>query len=972
MKRILPVVLLFASLSMVAQTYEIKDTVITTYAFSDPDPVPEPDGIYPYYKFETFGFEPVRKTWKMIVLENDYLRVKIFPEIGGKIWSIYDKKQGKEMFYDNKVVKFREISLRGPWTSGGIEFNYGVIGHAPSCSFPVDYKVEKKEDGSVSCYIGVQEMLTRTRWMVEINLPADAVWVRTSSFWHNYSGAFQPYYSWANSGVDASEDLELIYPGTYTIAHDGQTSPYPVDEQGRDLSIYSEQKFGLDKSFHPGGTHKSYFGAYWADDDFGMLHYSLRDEKLGRKYFSWTQSGQGEIWVDLLTDTNPQYVELQSGRLFNQNLLESISTPFKQILFTPYGTDIWNEYWLPFSEIGGVDDMTLSAVVNVEIGEEAVEVAVYPVKDLKGKMNIEDGKGNILASADVDMKASEADKFRFNVPSDSELKYITVDGRRIWSSDLQNIDRPHKINGDFSLESAQGQMIYGYYLIGMRKFAMAEQKIDRALELDPSLIPALNLKAMLCARCQKYEQAYDFASKALAIDTYNPEANYISGIVALKLGKIYDAMDRFEVASITNELRSASCLQLSKIYFREGDYELAADYANKSLVGNMYNISALEILYQIEPDESLLSKISDYDPLCHFPDVERMLAGKITAQELDASIKEEMKWQNYLEIACFYNGLGLKEKAVKVLEASMDRNILIGLWLSYLKNEPASIEEAESQTIDRVFPFREESLVPLQWAVENGGTWKSRYLLAMLQDFLGNKATALGLLSEDDSDYPPYYAYRCTLSADKDDMAKAVSMDPKQWRYRQALAQMYYREGNYDKAIELTGKYYEAHRENFHVGDTYVKSLIADGQYEKADKVLCGMQILPFEGQSGSHVMYRDIKLHLAVYCIDKGRYRDALKRLEESREWPSNLGVGKPYENLIDNKLEDFLTAVVYRRMGNEEKADFYLTRLKEKYGDERLEKAFHDAVTRGEKGYPAVSPMIGNLDASFDKKLF
>ena len=190
-KRILiPACLALICQAISAQTVTVKDTVYRTYPFSDPDPVPRPAGVYPYHKYETFSFEPEDRTWKMVVLENDYLRVKIFPEIGGKIWSIYDKRCGQELFYDNDVVKFREIALRGPWTSGGIEFNYGVIGHAPSCSHPVDYKVEKKEDGSVSCYIGVMELLTRSRWMVEINLPKDGVWVRTRSFWHNSSGIY--------------------------------------------------------------------------------------------------------------------------------------------------------------------------------------------------------------------------------------------------------------------------------------------------------------------------------------------------------------------------------------------------------------------------------------------------------------------------------------------------------------------------------------------------------------------------------------------------------------------------------------------------------------------------------------------------------------------------------------------------------------------------------------------------------------
>ena len=337
---ILAVSLLGICVAASAQKITVKDTTFTTYGFSDPNPIPLIGNIYPYHKFESFALEPEQQEWKMVVLENKWLRIKILPEIGGKIWSVYDKIRGKELFYDNKVVKFREISLRGPWTSGGIEFNYGIIGHAPSCAHPVDWSTEYKSDGSVSCYIGVLELLTRTTWTVEINLPADAVWLRTRSFWHNSSGEFQPYYTWANSGVDASDDLEILYPGTYTIGHDGQTTPFPIDECGRDLSKYSEQAFGLDKSFHPGGSHKGYFGAYWRNADFGMLHYALRDEKLGRKYFSWTQSPQGEIWKGILTDDNPQYVELQSGRLFNQNLLNSVETPFKQTVFTPYGLSL--------------------------------------------------------------------------------------------------------------------------------------------------------------------------------------------------------------------------------------------------------------------------------------------------------------------------------------------------------------------------------------------------------------------------------------------------------------------------------------------------------------------------------------------------------------------------------------------------------------------------------------------------------
>lgn len=196
-----------------------------TYPFSDPNPVPAFGKIYPYYRYDGFTDKSGKRSWKIIELENDFLKIKIFPEIGGKIWSVVDKTNGKELFYDNDVVKFRDISLRGPWTSGGIEFNYGVVGHAPSCSFPVDYITKENDDGSVSCFIGNLDLLTRTRWTVEINLPKDSGWFTTRSFWHNSTSGTQPYYNWVNTGVLAKDDLEFIYPGN--ILSGTMAWPYP-------------------------------------------------------------------------------------------------------------------------------------------------------------------------------------------------------------------------------------------------------------------------------------------------------------------------------------------------------------------------------------------------------------------------------------------------------------------------------------------------------------------------------------------------------------------------------------------------------------------------------------------------------------------------------------------------------------------------------------------------------------------------
>lgn len=960
------------------QTVSVIDTIYTTYPFFDPDPVPRKSHIYPYSRYDGFTFQPERKSWKNIILENEYLRVRIFPEIGGKIWSVKDKKTGKELFYDNDVVKFRDISLRGPWTSGGIEFNYGIIGHAPSCSFPVDYEIRQLDNGSVSCYIGVLDLLTRTRWTVEINLPRDKGWVRTHSFWHNGSGLPQPYYSWANAGVEATDSLRILYPGEYSVAHSGQIDGYPI-LQGRDVSWWKNQAFGVDKSFHPAGSHKNFFAAYWVDADYGMMHFAPRDEKVGRKFFSWALSDQGDIWRELLTDTKPQYVELQSGRLFNQNLLESVHTPFKQPVFAPFGADEWSEYWFPFSGTGGADYVSLSGVASVITEEEAFTFMFSSLLDDSGVLEIRDDAGNVLASRQAELETAKSYKAVFMLPEGKRPTGAFLNGKKLWSADKQLVDRPNAIPVEYDRNSIDGLMQFARYASGMRQFALSEEYVNRILLQDRNHVSALVLKSELCLRKALWQEAYDYANRALSVDGYEPEANYLSGIAALELGKPWDAKDRFEIASISSDLRSAAHTQLCRIYFSEKDFQTSLEYARKSLITNAWNVAGIQMLYLClenlgEPEaKTVLQSLEDLDPLCHFPDFERFIAGKLTSEELKTTIQEEFRWQEYMEQAILYARLGLFRRSLKILEACPDQNALVKLWTAWLKQDPARIRDAESAELDRVFPFRTESLEPLRWAVHNGGGWQSRYLLSALENFLGNAKTALDVIKGvNESRHAPFYAYRASLASSESDLKKAAELDPEQWRYVGALAKHYLNAEDLDLARKVLEPYYQAHPDNFHVGDLYLKTLIAQNEYGKAEKVIRRIRILPFEGQSGSRVMYRDIKLHLAATAIDRGRYNEALRKLEESRLWPDNLGVGKPYDELVDARMEDFLTAVTLLRKGEREKAMTGLSMLCERDPGGGWRDVFNKVCEKHAGVWPKVSGLLEKLNASNDKRLF
>ena len=107
-----------------AQTATIKEEVqvLETYPFSDPDPSPillRDPRLYPYHGFDGYSHESEPRPWKVVTLENEYIEVFVLPEVGGKVWGARIVATGEEFIYRNEVMKFRNIALRGPWTSGG-------------------------------------------------------------------------------------------------------------------------------------------------------------------------------------------------------------------------------------------------------------------------------------------------------------------------------------------------------------------------------------------------------------------------------------------------------------------------------------------------------------------------------------------------------------------------------------------------------------------------------------------------------------------------------------------------------------------------------------------------------------------------------------------------------------------------------------------------------------------------------------
>lgn len=66
------------------------------------------------------------------------------------------------------------------------------------------------------------------------------------------------------------------------------------------------------------------------------------------------------------------------------------------------------------------------------------------------------------------------------------------------------------------------------------------------------------------------------------------------------------------------------------------------------------------------------------------------------------------------------------------------------------------------------------------------------------------------------------------------------------------------------------------------------------------------LNVLPNEGASDGRNIWRETHLLAALKAIDEKNWQQALHYIDQARQWPENMGVGKPYE--VDERLEDFL----------------------------------------------------------------
>ncbi|MCL3851462.1 DUF5107 domain-containing protein [Parabacteroides sp. GYB001] len=921
---------------------------VKTYPFSDPDPVADPsDLFYPYFRFDGFSAKGTDRQWKVVSLENDYIKLTLFPEIGGKIWGAVDKTTGKEFIYNNHVVKFRDIAMRGPWTSGGIEFNFGIIGHAPTSSTPVDYVTRQKPDGSVSCYVSSYELVTRTLWTVEVNLPKDKAYFTTTTTWHNSSSIDQPYYQWMNAGYPAAGNAEFCYPGTNYIGHGGELHSFPLDEQGRDISWYEKNDFGNSKSYHIVGKYNDFYGAYWHDNDFGSIHHAGYDEKLGMKIFLWGLSREGGIWEDLLTDTDGQYIELQSGRMYNQPASNSSLTPYKHTAFGPQATDRWTEYWFPVKGIKGVSKASRIGALNVLREDGFLKLYFSPLQKLSTSIKLYEGEKEVNS---IPLNCGVLETWKDSIPLNKavaagKLKVVVGEDLLVYSEvPSDNItSRPKQLPADFDWNSVYGLYTQGEQWMNQKVLDKAEKFLQASLEKDPYFVPALTDLASLYYRQGRYDEALARCKTALSINTYDGDVNYLYGLCNMALGNHTDAKDGFSVASYSPGVRSAAYEKLAEMFLLDKNWAKAEHYALRSKEFNRMNLSAdhvLMVVYrktnQPEKAKALIDPLLEDLPLYHAARFENYLLNRMDEKDFGSLIRNELPFETYMELAEWYEAVGCNEEALTLF--SFAENYPIAgykkAWLLHKSGDEAgsmvALEKANAQFPEAVYPFRPTSLKALEWAKMIRPDWKISYYEGLIYWANQDKAKALALFEGcSEANYAPFYLSRASLKEGESrlrDLLKAEQIEMS-WRTGFTLINYYISNNQWQQAVEIGKKYIKKYPSNYYIGLKYAKALCETGQYQPCISLLSRIQVLPNEGSYAGRAVYREANLYRAMEQLRSKNYKQVMKSVEASKEWPENLGVGKPYDNMIDSRLEDYLEAKAAAGQGDGQKASALLS---------------------------------------------
>lgn len=952
-----------------------EPVVIPTYLPMAPDKNPmflekrvyqgSSGAVYPLPFYDRVATEPVPHSWQALHIENEFVRVMVLPQIGGRIHIGLDKTNDYDFFYRQNVIKPALVGLSGPWCSGGVEFNWPQH-HRPATYMPVETVIERHPDGSQTIWCSDHDPINRLKGMHGVCLHPGRSYIELKVRLYNRTPFVQTFLWWANLATHVHELYQSFFPPDvhYVADHARRaTSKYPLCEgeyYGVNYGARGERGIPVEQRpdrFIPPGTYPpndiswyanipvptSYMAMSSSEDFSGGYDHKKRAGLIllanhhiapGKKQWTWGNHKFGYAWDRNLTDDDGPYIELMTG-VFTDN------QPDFSFL-DPGETKTFSQYWYPIREIGPAQMANVDAAASLVIEKGTARVGVCVTGDFPGAAVRLEANARCVAEWKRDLTIGVAliEQVELSAGTCAEDVTLVVSDKN--ASEILRY-QPAALTENPRLPAAATEPPLPadvtsndeLYVVGLHldqyRHATRHPEIywREALRRDAGDSRCNNAMGLWHLRREEFAEAEKYLRAAIDrlttrnANPYDEEPHYNLGITLRYLGRDREAYDAFYKSTWSGKWQAAAFQRLAEIDASRGDWAQAAEHALKSLRKdadnlNTRNLATIALRKAGRPEDAgrILDETRALDPLD--------IGGRYLA-----SGEVPSDAQMALDLAFYLAQCGLLVEAIAILErtarvpGSDGSAPIVFYTLAAFRAKHGDATgadrawtEAASASPDYCFPNRLEEMLVLQSAIA------ARSKDARAPYYLGNLLYARRrhkdaiVMWERAAQIDPtfsiawrnlgiaYFNVAKDTAKARDAFDRAFTANPADSRVLYERDQLWKRIG---ERPEVRLAELKRHLDLANSRDDLSVELASlynqTRQHEKALAIVRSRKFQPWEGGEGL-ALGQHVRTHLALGrgAMQQGDLAEARRLFEAALDPPENLGEAKhPLSNQSD-----------------------------------------------------------------------
>ncbi|MDE6552651.1 MAG: DUF5107 domain-containing protein [Muribaculaceae bacterium] len=1014
-----------------------EKVVIPTYEVGEPEKNPiflenrvyqgSSGSVYPYPVIESISNVKTDHEWNAVFIENEYIKVMVLPELGGRIQMAYDKIKKRHFVYYNHVIKPALVGLAGPWISGGIEFNWPQH-HRPSTYMPVDCSIEENADGSVTVWVGETERMTHQKGMAGFTLRPGCARLEIEGILYNPTDIPQTFLWWANPAVAVNEHYRSVFPPDINAVFDHgkrAVSSFPIAtgtyykmDYSAGVDIANYKNIFVPTSYMGVNSKYDFEGGYECDTEAGMLHVANHHVSPGKKQWTWGNGDFGRAWDRNLTDEDGPYIELMAG-VYTENQPDfSWLMPFEEKEFT--------QYFLPYRELGMVKSACRDLLLNFEIKSagKLAELKLFATRKDTFKILVKDSDGNVLLEETRVLSPEEIYSKEIDLQGSETGEYSVVVswgrcGRLEWKTEPDEIrpipDAAEAARRPVDIKTNEQLYLTGLHLEQYRHATFSPvDYYEEALRRDPDDYRANNALGLWYIRKGRFELAEKYLEKAVKTlsrrnpNPYDGEPVYNLGVALKYQGRFEEAYSKFYKSTWNGAWQDAGYLACARISAMQGREDDALYETERCLCRNYHNHRArtlrASLLLKAGRKDEAVALCDDSIAIDPFNFGCMFVRWHATGDESDRkALIGQMRDEehNYEELAVEFIDGGDYDAALTVLSHASERGAmsLMGLYFKALcllrkddiENAREVLKEAGAADVSRCFPNSLFAVVALKAALEsNPEDANARYLLGNIyydkrqyEPAIENWEKALELNPKLPTVWRnlalAYFNKKKDSVKAVEYMEKAFELDVTDSRVLMELDQLYKRlRYPHEDRLRLLERfeYLTASRDDLVL--ERITLLNQTGRHEDAKTLLDSHVFHPWEGGEGKvPAQYQIARVELAKKAISECRYKDAVCLLEECLEYPYHLGEGKLY-GAQENDFH-YLMGLCHQALGDQEKAKECFMKATEGptepaaamyYNDSKPDKIFYAGMAFRALGYESKARAYFNRLVNYGKQ--